>query len=490
MTVAFHAVLGIPGLCPEAALGASGIPDGNGAVVFQDRPAEHFTELRVAGGTQNLHAGDLTQEAHIEHTMVGGTVLAHQSRPVHSQDHGEVQQGDVLHDLVVGPLEEGGVNGHHRLCALLGQAARHGDRVLLGDAHIEQTGGIGVPEAQQAGAAGHGGGDGADPGIFLCKLHHGLAEHIGIGDLFRAQALAAGGVKFAHAVVFAGLRLRRTVAPALLGDDVDENGLAHVPRGLEQADELLGVMSVHGSDVLEAHILEHALAQQVPLELLLGLVGEAVDRLTAGHLPGGLPEGLLEAEIALLGPEVAQMGGHTAHIGVDGHLIVVEDDHHGLPAGSSIVQGLVDHAAGGGTVTDEGDDLIVLARQLSCTGHAQGDGDGGAGVSGHEGVAVALVGLGEAGHSLEHTKPLKVRLAAGQQLMDVSLMTHVEHQAVLSGIKNGLNGDRQLHHAQIGRQMAAGLCHMGNNEIPDLGAQLCTLVGIQPLKIRVSPNGR
>ena len=98
--------------------------------------------------------------------------------------------------------------------------------------------------------------------------------------------------------------------------------------------------------------------------------------------------------------------------------------------------------------------------------------------------------LGEAGHAAKHTKPLKSRLAIGQQLMDISLMTHIEHQTVLSGIKNGFNGDGQLHHAQIGRQMAAGLRHRGNDEIPDLRRQLGPLDIGQLRKIRMSPNRR
>ena len=57
-------------------------------------------------------------------------------------------------------------------------------------------------------------------------------------------------------------------------------------------------------------------------------------------------------------------------------------------------------------------------------------------------------------------------------------------------IKNGFDGDGQLHHAQIGRQMAAGLRHRGNNEITDLRCQSRAL-GIGQLgKIRMSPNRR
>ena len=109
-------------------------------------------------------------------------------------------------------------------------------------------------------------------------------------------------------------------------------------------------------------------------------------------------------------------------------------------------------------------------------------------MSRHERIAFALVGLGEAGHSLKHTKPLKVRLAAGQQLMDISLMTHIEHQTVLSGIKNGFDGNRQLHNTQIGCQMAAGFCHGGHNEIPDLTTQGGALDISQIHQVCMSPN--
>ena len=109
-------------------------------------------------------------------------------------------------------------------------------------------------------------------------------------------------------------------------------------------------------------------------------------------------------------------------------------------------------------------------------------------MSGNKGIAVALMGLGEAGHPLKHTKPLKSRLATGQQLMDISLMTHIEHQTVLSGIKNGFNGDGQLHHAQIGRQVAAGLRQMSDYEIPDLGCKNGAMKGGELHQIRVSLN--
>ena len=111
-------------------------------------------------------------------------------------------------------------------------------------------------------------------------------------------------------------------------------------------------------------------------------------------------------------------------------------------------------------------------------------------MSGNKSIRIALVGLGESGQSLKHTKPLKSRLATGQKLMDISLMTHIEHQTVLSGIKNGFNGNGQLHHAQIGRKMAAGLCQVSDYEITDLRRKNGAMEGGELRKIPVSLNRR
>ena len=69
--------------------------------------------------------------------MVGRAVVPYQARPVYGQHHMQVHQADILHDLVVGPLQEGGINGRNRDHALLGKAACHGNGVLLRNANVE-----------------------------------------------------------------------------------------------------------------------------------------------------------------------------------------------------------------------------------------------------------------------------------------------------------------------------------------------------------------
>ena len=76
-------------------------------------------------------------------------------------------------------------------------------------------------------------------------------------------------------------------------------------------------------------------------------------------------------------------------------------------------------------------------------------------MSGDEGVVFALSGLGEAGEAAELPQGVKQRLPAGEGLVDVALVAHVEHQTVLRRVEHPVDGYRQLHHAQIGRQMPA-----------------------------------
>jgi hypothetical protein len=50
------------------------------------------------------------EEGEIEEAVMGGTVGAHEAAPVHRQDHRQFLQADVVDDLVVGPLQEGGID--------------------------------------------------------------------------------------------------------------------------------------------------------------------------------------------------------------------------------------------------------------------------------------------------------------------------------------------------------------------------------------------
>ena len=66
--------------------------------------------------------------------------------------------------------------------------------------------------------------------------------------------------------------------------------------------------------------------------------------------------------------------------------------------------------------------------------------------------------------------------ASGQELMHVGLVTHIEDKAVRRCVENRVQRNRQLHHAQIRPQMAAGFGQHGNEFLADLLGQLGKLL--------------
>ena len=63
------------------------------------------------------------------------------TRPARStaEQHRQVVLADVVDDLVEGPLEERRVDRDDRAPAAHGEAGREGDRVLLGDADVDEA---------------------------------------------------------------------------------------------------------------------------------------------------------------------------------------------------------------------------------------------------------------------------------------------------------------------------------------------------------------
>ena len=178
----------------------------------------------------------------------------------------------------------------------------------------------------------------------------------------------------------------------------------------------------------------------------------------------------------------------TAHITLNRHFIVIEDDHHGLLTDGCVIQALIGHAAGGGAVTDQCNHIVVLPHQGSCPGHTQGNGDGTGCMTGHKSVTLALSGLWEPGHTAKLPQMLKIRLASCQQLMHIRLVSDIKNQAVFHCIKYGLDGNGKLHRTQVGCQMASGFGHTFYQEVPDLPAQLSSLLIIQTNKIIVTAD--
>ena len=109
-----------------------------------------------------------------------GAVVAGDAGPVEAEHDRLAVQADVEVDLVEGPGEERRVDRDDRAQPAHRHAGGGGDRVLLGDADVEEAVGEALAERQQAGRAGHGRGDGDELGVRLGRLDQRLGERRGV----------------------------------------------------------------------------------------------------------------------------------------------------------------------------------------------------------------------------------------------------------------------------------------------------------------------
>ena len=98
---------------------------------------QHVDQHRLVAGRHQHDVRQAAQVGDVERPVVGGAVVADEAGAVHREHHVQPLQADVVHDLVVGALQEGRVDRRHRLAPLQGEARREQDRLLLGDADVE-----------------------------------------------------------------------------------------------------------------------------------------------------------------------------------------------------------------------------------------------------------------------------------------------------------------------------------------------------------------
>lgn len=86
-----------------------------------------------------------------------------------------------MHNLVVSPLQEGGVDGAERGHSLTGQPSCKGDRMLLCNTHIKGAAVEASLEAVHAGAATHSSVHTNDAAVSLCLCYQSVSKEVGVG---------------------------------------------------------------------------------------------------------------------------------------------------------------------------------------------------------------------------------------------------------------------------------------------------------------------
>src|SRR4051812_39713023 len=112
---------------------------------------------------------------------MGRAVCADQTGTVQSEAHRQVLYRHVVHDLIVGALQEGRVDCAERLVAFGCETFREGYAMLLGDADVKGPLRKSLLEDIDASSRRHGGGYRDDLVVLLRFLDEALAEYLGVG---------------------------------------------------------------------------------------------------------------------------------------------------------------------------------------------------------------------------------------------------------------------------------------------------------------------
>ena len=155
------------------------------AVVDRDLRRHHVHELGLVGRRHDDEARQAAEIGDVERAGMGRAVGADEAGAVHREAHRQALDRDVVHDLVVGALQEGRIDRRERLVAFGREARRERHGVLLGDADVEGALGEFLAEQIEPGAGRHRGGDGDDLVVLARFLDQALGEHLGVGRRIR-----------------------------------------------------------------------------------------------------------------------------------------------------------------------------------------------------------------------------------------------------------------------------------------------------------------
>ncbi len=134
-------------------------------------------------------------------------------------------------------------------------------------------------------------------------------------------------------------------------------------------------------------------------------------------------------------------------------MVVVQDHQEILAQSPGMVKPFERHPRRHGPVADDTDDLVFLAQLFPRLDHAEGGRHPGASMPGVERIVVALFPLAEPAQSTILPESMKLLPPTGQQLVGIALVAGVPDNLVRRCIQQVMQGDGQLYHTKVRRQM-------------------------------------
>ena len=264
---------------------------------------------------------------------------------------------------------------------------------------------------------------------------------------------------------------------------MEQHGTVQFLGLTQQESQVLNIVAIHRPQIGKTHLIEHIAADEGFFHKLFDAVNKGVQIFaTGGFLRQGM-EPPLKPQIGGLQPLGSKEFCHTAHIGPNGHAVVIEHHNNGFFTLSGIVKALISKTAGQSAVTDDSNDAVILTRQGSGPCHTQRRGYGIGGMASHKGIRLRLIGSRKACHTAVLPQGCKTLHAACQQLMDIGLMPHIKDDPIHIGIKDLVQGYGKLDSTQIGGQMTAGFGYAVQQKCSNFAAKSGIFLRSEPEKI-------
>ena len=276
---------------------------------------------------------------------------------------------------------------------------------------------------------------------------------------------------------------RRRIALALFGEHMDEHRVLSALCLPDHAHKRCRIVSVHRPQIGHAHILKEHTRDHQLLQAVLRPSDSGHHRISVFGVADGVVNAVLHIQIGVGGTDVVQILGNAAHIFRNGHVVVIQDDNEIGFQPRRIVQRLIGHSPGQGTVSDHGYHRIVLPLQIPGLHQAESRRNGGRAVARVKAVAVAFLSLGETAHAAVFPQRLKALPPSGQKLMGIGLVPHIPDDLILRQIQNQMERHGQLHCSQVGAKMASGHADFIHQEFPDFRRQRRIIPGTDFLNV-------
>ena len=180
-----------------------------------------------------------------------------------------------------------------------------------------------------------------------------------------------------------------------------------------------------------------------------------------------------------------QVAVQRTHIGVNRHIVVVEDYKQVVGGVGGIVDAFEGQTAAYRGVAYHGHHVAARMLVVEHCGHSHAEScrNGVGGMSGGKCVVGAFVRVGEAREAAECAVGGEAVAPSGEQFVAVGLMPHIPHDAVVGGAEHIVQRNGNLNRSHRRCEMSRIVAERVDEEIADFRAHLRQLVHLQPAQV-------